>query len=245
MTEGDGLTYRSVVVALKPVMVMGTRRDWGGQQYLPPSGVGCVVAANHVSEADPLVVAHFLHDSGRVPRFMAKASVFDVPVAGSLLHHVGQIPVYRESRDASLSLKGATDAVRAGHCVVVYPEATLTRDPGLWPMRGKSGAARIALETGCPVIPMAHWGAQRILPPYGRVLRLFPPVKVVVRAGPPVDLSDLTSPTARSLRSATDRIMAQVVALLEGIRGEQAPQHRFDPAREGVPTTGNPRRRRS
>ena len=55
----------------------------------------------------------------------------------------------------------AVAAVRKGECVVVYPEGTLTRDPAQWPMTGKSGAARIALETGCPVIPVGQWGPQR------------------------------------------------------------------------------------
>lgn len=238
-----GLTYRSLVVAFKPTMTMITRRDWAGQRNLPPEGVGAVIAANHISEADPLVVAHFLNDSGRVPRFMAKSSLFDVPVAGGLLRQVNQIPVYRESRDASLSLAGALDAVRAGGCVVVYPEATLTRDPDLWPMRGKSGAARIALKTGCPVIPLAHWGAQRLLPQYGRVARVFPPAKVSVRAGQPVDLADLGGSTgARALRTATDRIMAAITEQLELIRGQAAPAQRFDPDAAGVPSTGNPRK---
>jgi 1-acyl-sn-glycerol-3-phosphate acyltransferase len=238
-----GVTYRSLVVALKPTMTMITRRDWEGAQHLPPEGVGCIVVSNHISEVDPLVVAHFVNDAGRVPRFMAKSSIFDLPIAGDMLRRLGQIPVYRESRDASLSIQGALDAIGGGACVGIYPEATLTRDPDLWPMRGKSGAARIALETGCPVVPLAHWGAQRILPPYGRVARLFPPTKVVVRAGAPLDLSDLSGPrSAASLRTATDRIMAAITGLLEQIRGEPAPTHRFDPARAGVPATGNPRR---
>lgn len=242
--EGSlGVTYRSLVVALKPSMTLMTRRDWAGAANLPPEGVGCVLAANHISEVDPLVVAHFVHDAGRVPRFMAKSSLFNLPVAGGLLRRVGQIPVYRGSKDATLSLQGALDSVRSGGCVVVYPEATLTRDPDLWPMRGKSGAARIALETGCPVVPLAHWGAQRLLPPYGRVVRVFPPPKVSVRAGSPIDLSDLPGPrSAKALRTATDRIMAAITGLLEDIRGEAAPAVRFDPAEAGVPVTGNPRK---
>lgn len=230
MSEADnprGFTYRSMVIALRPTMTLLTRRDWGGGRNLPPEGVGCVVACNHLSEVDPLVVAHFVNDHGRVPRFMAKASVFDLPVAGDLLRHVGQIPVHRETREAALSLQGAVDAVRAGGCVVVYPEATLTRDPDLWPMHGKSGTARIALQTGCPVIPVAQWGAQRILPPYGRVVRLFPPVTVVVRAGAPVDLSDVGGHrSGRALREATTRIMAAITGLLEEIRGVPAPDPR-------------------
>jgi 1-acyl-sn-glycerol-3-phosphate acyltransferase len=196
------------------------------------------VAANHLSMADPLVVAHYLHDHGRPPRFMAKASIFDVPVAGRLLRQVGQIPVHRESSNARLSVQGAVEAVGAGECVVVYPEATLTRDPDLWPMRGKTGVARIALEAGCPVIPLAQWGAHRLLAPYSSVPHLFPPPLMTVRAGPPVDLAGLAGPrSARALREGTDRIMSAIVALLEQIRGESAPAERYDP----VPGTGDPR----
>ena len=75
-------------------------------------------------------------------------------------------------------MRDAIAAIESGEAVVVYPEGTLTRDPALWPMTGKTGAARIALATGCPVIPMAQWGAQRVLAPYGkrsapRVLREY------------------------------------------------------------------------
>ena len=60
----------------------------------------------------------------------------------------------------------AVEAVEDGECVGVYPEGTITRDPDGWPMRGKTGAARIALATGCPVIPIGQWGAQELLPAY-------------------------------------------------------------------------------
>ncbi len=240
-----GLTYRALALTLRPPVSLITRRDWAGAEHLPPPGVGCIVAANHLSAFDPLVVAHFLHDNGRAPRFMAKASLFDTPVAGVLLRRVGQIPVYRESRDASRSVRGAVEAVQAGECVVIYPEATLTRDPALWPMRGKSGAARIALETGCPVVPLAHWGAQRIIAPYSRAVRPLPPPTMGVRTGPPVDLAGLgPASSARALRTATDRTMAAIVGLLEEIRGESAPAVRFDPEAAGVPSIGNPRRPR-
>jgi 1-acyl-sn-glycerol-3-phosphate acyltransferase len=235
----EGWTYRSLVLALRPPFTVLTRRDWAGAEHLPPPGMGCLVAANHLSMVDPLVVAHFLHDSGRNPRFMAKASIFDVPVAGRLLRQVGQIPVHRESANASLSVQGAVEALRAGECVVVYPEATLTRDPDLWPMRGKTGVARIALEAACPVVPLAQWGAQRMLAPYSSVPHLFPAPVMTVRAGPPVDLSGLAGPrSARALREGTDRIMSAIVGLLEQIRGQSAPAERFDPS--GVPSTGDP-----
>ena len=114
--------------------------------------------------------------------------------------------------------------------MVVYPEGTITRDPGLWPMRGKSGAARIALETGCPVIPVGQWGAQELLAPYAKKPDLFPRKKIVMLVGDPVDLSDLATKerTHEVVQQATDRIMAAVTHLVEEIRGETAPAERFD-----------------
>ena len=139
-------------------------------------------------------------------------------------------------------------AVRRGECVVVYPEGTLTRDPDLWPMVGKTGAARIALATGAPVIPVGQWGAHEVLPPYTIRPRLVPRKRVVMKVGDPVDLSDLSEaagphPSTEVINQATARIMAALVAVVEELRGAQAPVERFDPRRAGVRQTGNPRKR--
>lgn len=203
-----------------------------------------MIAVNHVSEVDPLAVAHFVYDNGRLPRFLGKAEVFAVPVLGSILRSAGQIPVYRQSDNASQAFGAAVDAVKAGRCVVVYPEGTITRDPDLWPMVGKTGAARIALATGCPVIPVAQWGAQNLLAPYDWRLRLLPRKTMQVLAGTPVDLGDLQDDpvTIEILHQATDRIMAAITSLLAEVRGERGPATRFDPRVEGVSQTGRPRR---
>ena len=136
-------------------------------------------------------------------------------------------------------------AVQRGECVVVYPEGTITRDPGQWPMTGKSGAARIALATGCPVIPVGQWGAQALLAPYARKPDLFPRKLVTMKVGDPVDLSDLLGrpPSHEVTQQATDRIMAAITALVEDVRGEQAPKERFDVRKAGVPETGNPNKK--
>jgi 1-acyl-sn-glycerol-3-phosphate acyltransferase len=142
------------------------------------------------------------------------------------------------------------DAVNKGEVVVVYPEGTITRDPGLWPMAGRTGAARIALSTGAPVIPVAQWGANHILAPYARWPHLLPRKTITMKAGDPVDLDDLRARplTAETLREATDRIMDVVTALLADIREEKPPAVRFDPRTAGVREIGNPnvdpRRRR-
>jgi 1-acyl-sn-glycerol-3-phosphate acyltransferase len=220
-----------------------TRRDWRGQENLPATG-GCVVVTNHISHFDPLTFAHFVNDAGRAPRFLGKASVFEVPFVGSILRNAGQIPVYRESRDATAAFRAAVAAVEDGECVAIYPEATLTRDPDLWPMSGKTGAARVALETGCPVVPIAQWGAHELLRPYAKVPHLLPRKTMHVWAGPPVDLVDLRGKemTASLLRDASERIIDAVTALLGDIRGEDAPEERFDPRRHNLPRTGNPHR---
>jgi len=221
-----------------------TKRDWHGGEHVPVDG-GCVLAVNHVSEFDPLPFAHYTYDHGRLPRFLGKAEVFKVPVIGRILSNAGQIPVYRKTADASKAFSAAVAAVERGEAVVVYPEGTISRDPGLWPMRGKTGAARIALSTGRPVIPCAQWGPQDVLAPYARRPRLFPRKTMRIRAGAPVDLSDFShlpvdELTPEVLHEATARIMAAITDLLAEIRGEVAPTERFDPTAAGVADIGNP-----
>jgi 1-acyl-sn-glycerol-3-phosphate acyltransferase len=225
-------------------MMMLTRRNWRGAENLP-AGVGFVVVVNHISHIDPFTFGHFMYDNDYLPRFLTKEAVFQVPFIGRVVSGAQQIPVYRETADAAASYAAAVDAVRRGECVAIYPEGTLTRDPDLWPMRGKTGAARIALATGCPVIPVAQWGAERILPPYHHWPRLLPRHHVQVRAGRPVDLGrfDGVEVTAEVLRAATDQVMADLTGLLEEIRGEVAPVERWDPRSAGQPLTGNPHRR--
>jgi 1-acyl-sn-glycerol-3-phosphate acyltransferase len=238
-----GWAFAFCVAVLRPLLVLLTRQDWQHTEKLPRRG-GCVLVANHISHLDPLTYAHFVYDNGRLPRYLAKAEVMDVPVLGAILRSAGQIPVYRMSRTASEAFRAAVAAIGKGECVVVYPEGTITRDPNLWPMVGKTGAARIALSTDAPVIPTAQWGAQHILAPYAKRPDLLPRKTVHVRVGDPVDLSDLReqplSPPV--LREATDRIMAAVTALLAEIRQEPAPEQRFDPVAMHVPQTGNPNR---
>jgi 1-acyl-sn-glycerol-3-phosphate acyltransferase len=161
---------------------------------------------------------------------------------GKIIVGCGQIPVYRGTANAADAFVRAVDAVAAGECVVVYPEGTLTRDPDLWPMVGKTGAARIALATGCPVIPVAQWGPQDLLAPYAKTPNLLPRPTIHVSAGPPVPLDDLREGplTAEKLRIATDRIMDAITDELEKLRGEKAPIQRFDPRTARAAGTADP-----
>lgn len=240
-----GFWYRLAAVILRPLLMLLTKRDWQGAQHLPATG-GVIVVTNHVSHVDPITFAHFLFDNGRLPRFLAKEVLFRVFFVGQVLKGARQIPVYRESADASRAYSAAVAAVRAGECVAIYPEATLTRDPDQWPMVGKTGAARVALETGAPVVPIAQWGPQELLAPYAKRPHLLPRKTMHLRAGPPVDLSEFAGRPidAPLLREVTERLMAAITVLLEDIRGELAPETRFDIRGSQLPRTGDPNRPR-
>ncbi len=242
VTQKRGWAYTLCIAILEPILQTLTRRHWVDGLKLPAEG-GVVVAANHISHLDPLTFAHFAYYHGRLPRFLAKAELFDAPVVGPIVRNARQIPVYRLSTDASRAFDAAVQSVRDGECVVVYPEGTITRDPDLWPMVGKTGAARIALSTDAPVIPVAQWGAQEILAPYGKKPRIFPLKTIRVKAGDPVDLDDLRDLplTPEVLHQATGRIMDDVTRLLEDLRNDHAPATRFDPRAAGVREIGNPR----
>ncbi|AJE82054.1 MULTISPECIES: lysophospholipid acyltransferase family protein [Streptomyces] len=230
-----GFWYRLAAVICKPPLVVLVKRDWRGMQHIPADG-GFITAVNHNSLIDPFLYAHFQYNSGRVPRFMAKHSLFGKGIAGTFMRGTGQIPVYRESTDALSAFRAAIAAVESGECVAFYPEGTLTRDPALWPMTGKSGAARVALQTKCPVVPVAQWGANEVLAPYSKKPRLFPRKTHRVLAGEPVDLSRFYDQemTPEILKEATEAIMAAITALLEDVRGEKAPDRAYDPRRERI-----------
>ncbi|WMX44878.1 lysophospholipid acyltransferase family protein [Streptomyces roseicoloratus] len=226
-----GFWYRLAAVIAKPPLVVLFKRDWRGTEHIPAEG-GFITAVNHNSYLDPLSYAHYQYNTGRVPRFLAKAGLFKGSFVGMMLRNTGQIPVYRETTNALDAFRAAVAAIERGECVAFYPEGTLTRDPEMWPMAGKTGAARVALLTKAPVIPVAQWGANLAMPPYAKEkkLRLLPRKTLVVQAGPPVDLSrfhDL-EPTPDVLREVTEEIMAAITRLLEEIRGEKAPAEPYD-----------------
>ena len=232
--EKGGWAFATCVAIVKPPLLAFTKRQWIDGHKLPAEG-GCVVVSNHVSHVDPFTFAHFVYENGRIPRYLAKREVFDVPVGGRLVAAAGQIPVYRLTTDASQAFRAAVAAVEEGKCVVVYPEGTISRDPDLWPMVGRTGAARIALSTGCPVIPVAQWGANHILPPYAKKPSLLPRKTVTVKAGDPVDLED-------PARCAAD---AGGPSPRDGAdHGRGDPAAREHPARVGSRNTVRPEARR-
>ncbi|NEA60322.1 1-acyl-sn-glycerol-3-phosphate acyltransferase [Streptomyces sp. SID13666] len=227
-----GFWYRLAAAIAKPPLLVLFKRDWRGMEHIPADG-GFITAVNHNSFLDPLSYGHFQYNTGRVPRLLAKAGLFKIFFVGMMLRGTGQIPVYRESTDAANAFRAAVAAINSGECVAFYPEGTLTRDPDQWPMTGKTGAARVALLTKAPVIPVAQWGANEAMPPYakGKKFFLFPRKTLRVIAGPPVDLSRFygQEPTAEVLREVTEVIMAEITELLAVLRGEPAPAALYDP----------------
>jgi len=222
--RGAGFWFGAAIVVLWPLLMFGTRLGFRGGEHIPRTG-GVLIACNHVSFLDPIFDVAFTIANGRLPRCLAKAELWTIPLVGRVLAGGGHIPVHRASARATDAYRAAIAAVQRGEVVVFYPEGTFTADPHGWPMRAKNGIGKIALVTGAPVIPVVNWGTQDVLPPRTGTPRLLPRRRVSIVAGPPVDLSRwLGGPRTRTaLDGATAAIMADVTALLAEVRGEPAP----------------------
>jgi 1-acyl-sn-glycerol-3-phosphate acyltransferase len=221
-----GFWMRLVEVIVRPTSAVMTSPTWIGQENIPAAGPAILVM-NHLSHADPFVAGIFVFDRPRTLRFLAKASLWRIPLVGTILRRIHQIPVYRYTTKARSALEAAQEALAEGHAVVIYPEGTCTQDPDLWPMEGKTGAARLALLSGAPVIPVANWGAQAIHHPITRKWRPRWRTPVTVSAGPPIDMSAFAGapPSApETLRGMTDIIMRRLRADVAAIRGVPAPE---------------------
>jgi len=193
--------------------------------HIPAQGP-FILAPNHFSEIDPIVMGVVVWKMKRTPRFMAKASLFRVPALGWLLRFTGQIPVEREvGAKLGEPLQAAARLVEKGQGVIVYPEGTLTKDENLWPMEGKSGAIRMALEQGIPLYPAAHWGTQNWMGHYAKKIHVFPRTTIDVVIGEAMDLSSYAGkPVTRDLvAQATAELMTTIAALLGELRGEKPP----------------------
>lgn len=227
------VAFRVVEVLVIPFLNILAKLDLHGTANLPVTGP-FVLGPNHYSNIDPVMVAWGVWKLGRAPRFLAKASLFRIPLVGFGLRKIGQIPVERITGGGrgNAPIVAASDLVEHQRGVIIYPEGTLTREPDLWPMRGKTGAARVALEHGVPLIPVAHWGSQAVLPRYSKKLSLFPRKRIQIMFGPPIDLDDLRGHTLdqKTLTEATDRLMTAITAMLEQLREEKAPAERWNPA---------------
>jgi 1-acyl-sn-glycerol-3-phosphate acyltransferase len=242
---GTNLTFKICARVLIPIINSITKHTWIGAENIPKTG-RVIVANNHLSYFDVLNFAHFLYKNGRAPRFLGKIGVFRVPIIGRILLAAGQVPVERETPNAGKAVDHAKRLLEAGHLLGVYPEGTLSRDLGHWPMVAKTGLARLALTTNTPVIPVAQWGSQVLMPTYSKKIRIFPRTRITIVAGKPVDLSPWhgKGDDPQALIEATAKVMREITALLEEIRGEKRPEVIFDPHTSDLPRTGNFKKKR-
>ena len=193
-----------------------------------------ILAANHVSPVDPLIVAAACAKAGVTPRFMATGGVFRAPVVGALMRRCGHIRVDRRTAQVAQALPDAAAALKANSTVLVYPEGRIGLDPWMWPERGKTGVARMAALSGAPVVPVAQWGAHRVMPystPRGlgrsllRALRHRP--VVAVRFGEPVDLSGLSGSSGAQAMRATRLIVEGIDRALLPLRADEPEMPRY------------------
>ena len=224
-----GFWIRAWVIILFPVSSLFFRLRWRNLQRVPaPEQGGVLIAINHLSHADTILMARLVWSSGRVPRFLIKAGVFDWPVIGRMMHGAGQIPVYRGTADAAQSLKAAVAALERGEAVVIYPEGTTTKDPDNWPMQAKTGIARLVLAApDTPVVPIGQWGAHKM----GgfSIKRLGRRRTSLASVGEPLDMSRFRGkePSGALLREVTDEIMSAIRDEVALLRDEEPPTEFF------------------
>jgi 1-acyl-sn-glycerol-3-phosphate acyltransferase len=236
------LAVRIVAGILAPIARMMFKVEVINLDKLPKSGA-YILAPNHATNIDALAVAYFIYiKTKRAPHFLTKERLFSIPLVGKILLAAGQIPVFRTGGQRNDdSLRAAHAYLKAGHSVCVFPEGTLTRDPDSWPMRGKTGAIRLALDSGVPVYPVGQWGSEKILARYSSKFRPGFWKKVTVLVGDEIDLARFRkpNPTPAEVLEATEVVMSAITKLVEQLRGEKAPDRRWDPVAAGQATTGN------
>jgi 1-acyl-sn-glycerol-3-phosphate acyltransferase len=198
-----------------------------------------ILAANHLSPFDPIVLTAACSVRRIAPRIMATGGLFTAPIVGPVMRRSGHIRVDRRTATVAEALAVAVDAVRQGSVVAVYPEGRMGLDPAMWPERGKTGVARLALASGAAVVPVALWGPHEVVPyaaPTGLAKSLVRAVvrRPVVRVhfGPPVDLSGLVAGRPGAAQRATERILDGITDALVTLRpGELDAPRYVDPTR--------------
>jgi 1-acyl-sn-glycerol-3-phosphate acyltransferase len=231
-----GFWIRLCVAILYPFDALLFRIRWHHLDRVPaPEQGGVIIAMNHISHVDTVLMARLVWQSGRVPRFMIKAGVFTKPVLGQIMRGAKQIPVYRGTSDAADSLREAVLALDNGEAIVIYPEGTISKDPARWPMQGKTGIARLVLlSPHTPVVPVGQWGAQarKGVPWWRRFARRTAQASI----GEPLDLSRYqdSEPTAQTVREITDVIMTAVRDQVAVLREQTPPTEFFKPTKTYV-----------
>lgn len=203
--------------------------QWGGIENFPKKGP-FIVAPNHMSEFDPVSMGYFLGYNGFEPRFLAKDALFKVPVIGPFLRWWGMIPVVRGGKEAGDALLNAKEALAEDAVVTIYYEGTITRDPAFWPMKGKTGLARLALDTRVPVIPIVQWGAQDVMDRYALPKFHLRRPNLYIKVLPPMDYSDIEgdSTNREGVRELTARLEKTMLEGSAALRNEDPPEKPWD-----------------
>jgi 1-acyl-sn-glycerol-3-phosphate acyltransferase len=222
-----GFWIRLCVAVLYPIDGLLFRIRFRHLDRVPPRG-GIIVVINHISHIDTVLMARLVWQSGRIPRFMIKDTVFEKPVLGRIMRGAKQIPVARGTTDAGQSLRAAVEALAVGEAVIIYPEGTITRDPQQWPMQAKTGLARlIMLAPDAPVVPVGQWGSQQ------QKGGLWRRRTAQASVGEPLDMRKYRDApvTFSVLREITDEVMTAIRAQVAELRGKTPPEAFFRPPR--------------
>ena len=201
------LAQWSCNIALRAALAALTRwRVEGRREHVPRTGP-FIVAVNHVSLADPPVLAAALH---RRVIFMAKQEIFRWPLIGAAIRLYGAFGVRRFEADLS-ALRRSRAVLREGKALGMFPEGTRSRGRGLG--QPYPGAAIVALSADALIVPAAIWGTERLL---GRRLLLVPFTRprVTVRFGAPFRLPRAARVTAEDARRGAEEIMRRIAVLL-------------------------------
>lgn len=203
-----------------------------GLSSLPKHGP-MIIAANHTSFLDPLIIGVPLFQHGIPPRFAARADLFTAPVLGRLLRYAEQIPVHRRgdisqlssNKNVSIGLEDMHKVLEEDSCLCIFPEGTFTHDPDGWAMRAKTGIARLILaHPEVQVIPAAHWGCERLIDPWTKRInwKMFGrrTTNVQVHFGEPLDFSAYQERevTKELLQEIADVVMNNINDELEILR---------------------------
>ena len=210
--------YRVLETALLPPVRLWFNWRLEGLDRIPASGPA-IVAGNHLSYLDPFAHGSFVVAAGRRPRFLAKRELLDAPVVGAALRAAGQIRVDRGAGAGSLD--EAARALAEGEVIVLYPEGTTTMaNPDFTPGPGKTGAVRLSLATGVPILPVATWGGQYVWRRSGRQSLAFGR-PIWVRAGAPFDprahSTGGATPDEPNVREITEALMTELRELVRGL----------------------------
>ncbi len=183
-----------------------------GMHNIPRQGAA-ILASNHISVIDPVIIALGPSYRGRTVRFLAAVEMFEKPLVGAGLRLIKQIPVRRGARDFR-ALEEAAGVIATGALAGIFPEGGVGPGP-LQP--GRHGAARIALSAGVPLVPTAIWGTHHRWPQSG--FRVAPPWRPRVAAvfGPPITpVGSARNP--QDVRELTERVMGEIAQALDRAR---------------------------